>query len=85
MSRAGRPQLRSTQLPGGTELTVMTPPGLWILTYQGAYVTARRSSWTQDAIKYQRSTWNKRATAEAQAKKYNQWFDTTAFDIQRIL
>lgn len=82
--------------PRGTAKNITVKPGTsktlevvehtdwYVITHKGRIATVRTTDAYEDAPRYSRNGWFNESQARTQARKYNQMFNTTEFDIRKI-
>jgi len=64
---------------------IIVPTQWWVVTYQNRVCLIKDTDLYQDDVhRYRRNGWTSQVTAESQARKLNQLFQTTDFDILQI-
>lgn len=64
---------------------IIVPDSWWVVTYQGRVCLIKDTDLYQDSThRYRRNGWSSPVTAQTQATKLNQLFQTTDFGILQI-
>jgi hypothetical protein len=82
-----KPQILASLETDQYQLDIIQSPSLWTVMYNNNVINIRRCYYAAEGtfLKYQKSTYTTRPVAENLAKKLNQQFNSTLFQVKEIL